>query len=127
MIFGITLTMRFMTPYRRGDILLIPFPFTDFSTFKQRPSVVISSNGFNRIGKDVIIAAITSHMMSPRRAPHEYRLSDTEQKQAGLPLPSKIKLGKIVTIDTRLIRKRLGALPPASTKRISANLQNIFQ
>jgi mRNA-degrading endonuclease toxin of MazEF toxin-antitoxin module len=49
-----------MTVYRQGDVVLIPFPFTDFSTFKQRPAVVISSNGFNRIHQDVIVVAITS-------------------------------------------------------------------
>jgi len=60
-----------MTAYNPGDIILIPFPFTDFSTFKQRPAVILSSRGFNRSSSDVIIAAITSHL-GTRKEKYEF-------------------------------------------------------
>ena len=91
-----------------GEVVLIPFPFTDFSTLKQRPCIVISSTVFNRAHQDVIVAAITSHL--PRKAgKHEYRLNPAEQRACGLPKPSLIKLGKIVTID--VIGRLITALP----------------
>lgn len=114
-----------MTTYNAGDIILIPFPFTDFSTFKQRSAVILSSRRFNRSNDDVIIAAITSHMET-RKARYEYRLTVAEQKAAGLPKPSVIKLGKIVTIDQRLIRKRIGTLSRETTTRIIVNIQNLL-
>lgn len=49
-----------MIAYDQGDILLVPFPFTDQSTSKQRPAVVLSSKQYNRDHPDVIPAAITS-------------------------------------------------------------------
>jgi mRNA interferase MazF len=91
-------------------VVLLPFPFTDFSTLKQRPCVVISSAAFNRTHPDVIVAAITSHLPE-QLGPHEYRLNPVEQQSCGLPKPSLIKLGKVVTVDRRRIRKRLGRLP----------------
>ncbi len=78
-----------MTTYNPGDIILIPFPFSDFSTFKQRPPVILSARKFNRSNSDVIVAAITSHL-DARKEKNEYRLTATEQRMAGLPKPSAI-------------------------------------
>ncbi|WP_367142300.1 type II toxin-antitoxin system PemK/MazF family toxin [Moorena sp. SIO1F2] len=48
-----------MTTYNFGDILLVPFPFTDQTTLKKRPTVIISSNTYNQQKPDLIIMAIT--------------------------------------------------------------------
>lgn len=114
-----------MTVYRPGDIILVPFPFTDLTTFKQRPAVIISSSKFNRARGDVIIAAITSHIEG-KMAEDEYRLDKSEQHAAGLPLPSIIKLGKIVTLDQRLIRKTLGRLPKKTMNLIVSKIHKII-
>jgi mRNA-degrading endonuclease toxin of MazEF toxin-antitoxin module len=97
-----------MTPYNPGDVVLIPFPFTDFSTFKQRPAVILSSGEFNRSGADVIIAAVTSHLREKHA--YDYVLNGEEQEAA----------------DQRLIRKRLGQLPRASTTQIVTHLHSIL-
>ena len=52
--------MQSMTSYSFGDILLVPFPFTDQTSIKKRPTVVISSERYNRQKSDIIIMAITS-------------------------------------------------------------------
>ncbi len=54
-----------MTAYRFGDVILIPFPFTDQSTSKQRPAVVISSEAYQRQRHDVVVMAITSQVRTP--------------------------------------------------------------
>jgi mRNA interferase MazF len=115
-----------MTHYKPGDIILIPFPFTDFSTFKQRPAVVISSSSFSRGSSDIIIVAISSNL-EKKKSKYEYRLSVNEQKSSGLPKPSVIKLGKIITIDKRLIRKQIGYLPQKITKDIIDKIQSIIK
>ena len=45
----------------QGDILLVPVPFTDLSSQKQRPVVVISNNRYNHNHQDVIVVAMTSN------------------------------------------------------------------
>ena len=47
-----------MINYKRGDVILVPFPFSDQSTTKKRPAVIISSNNYNNISPDIIIMAI---------------------------------------------------------------------
>ncbi len=90
-----------MTGCKQGDVILIPFPFTDFSTFKQRPGVIISSNEFNLTHQDVIIAAITSHIPE-QITQSDYLLDAVDLGLSGLPKISLVKLGKIVTLDQRL-------------------------
>ena len=48
------------TRYRRGDIVLVSFPFTDLSSSKRRPALVVSPDPFNEQGQDVVLIAITS-------------------------------------------------------------------
>ena len=49
-----------MTHYNRGDVVLVPFPFSDQTTTKKRPAVIISSNTYNDTFRDIVIMAITS-------------------------------------------------------------------
>lgn len=49
-----------MTVYEKGDVVLVPFPFSDQTTIKKRPAVIISSSAYNEISSDIIIMAVTS-------------------------------------------------------------------
>ena len=118
--------MRSMTRYKTGDVILIPFPFTDLTAVKQRPAVILSSSQFNQKHGDVIVAAITSHL-SRKLVDDEYLLDDREQKSAGLPKASLIKIGKIVTLDRSLIRKSIGHIPPNTQKQILSILSRILR
>jgi mRNA interferase MazF len=51
-----------MTRFEFGDIVLVPFPFTDQSATKKRPAVVISSAAYNAERPDLIIMAVTSQI-----------------------------------------------------------------
>jgi len=97
-----------MTTYSQGQVVLIPFPFTDLTTTKQRPAVILSSQ------------------VPARLNPDEYRLSGEDQRTAGLPKPSLIKLGKIVTIDQRLVRRMLDTLPPETLRQVREVLLQNF-
>lgn len=115
-----------MTPYKRGDVVLVAFPFTDLTTTKMRPAVVVSSDKLNRKFNDVIVIAVTSQIHK-KLSDEEFPLSTEDQKSAGLPKPSIIKLGKLVTLDQRLIRKKLGHLPILTLSRMTGELHAILQ
>lgn len=46
---------------RQGDIVLIPVPFTDLTSCKRRPVIVISSDHYNTSGPDMVVVAMTSN------------------------------------------------------------------
>ncbi len=54
-----------MTAYNVGDVILVPFPFTDLQQSKQRPAVIVSSPGYHAERPDLILMAITSQVRSP--------------------------------------------------------------
>lgn len=114
-----------MTGYKRGDIVLVPFPFTDFSTLKQRPALVISSNSFNRSREDVILVAITSQIHSAAKGGN-YSIKGSEQKRSGLLGEGVVLVGKIITIDQRLVRDRIGTLSPKILEEISGRILKII-
>ena len=70
------------TDYEFGDIVLVPFPFTDQSTIKQRPAVIIPVRLYQRERADLIILAVTSQVRSGNTV-GEVQVKDW--KQAGLP------------------------------------------
>jgi mRNA interferase MazF len=56
--------------YKQGEILLIPLPFTDLSSQKKRPVLVLSNGKYNQETNDVVVAAITSNVdMKPYVVP----------------------------------------------------------
>jgi mRNA interferase MazF len=94
------------TGYSFGDVVLVPFPFTDQSAVKKRPAVVISSSSYHRARPDLLIMAVTSQAR-PATAVGELHLKDW--KAAGLIKPSSVK-AVITTIERNLVLKRLGRL-----------------
>jgi len=92
------------TSFSQGDVVLVPFPFTDLSAIKQRPALVLSPDRSNKVRPDLVVAAITSQIPTIP-GDDEVLLSGNELKETGLPKPSIIKLSKIFTIHQGLIRK----------------------
>lgn len=70
-----------MTAYKKWDIILVPFPFTNLSSSKKRPALILSPEQYNLMG-DILIAFITSNLQSIDKF-GDYQL--LQWKQAGLP------------------------------------------
>jgi mRNA interferase MazF len=94
------------TGYSFGDIVLVPFPFTDQSATKRRPAVVVSSSRYHAERPDVIIMAVTSQAR-PAGALGEVQVKDWQA--AGLIKPSVVK-PVITTLEQSLVIRRLGQL-----------------
>jgi mRNA interferase MazF len=112
-----------MTTFEPGQVVLIPFPFTDLTTVKQRPAIVISTSLFNQRNQDVIVVAVTSQNPFELQV-DEYALKHTDQISAGLPKPSKVKTGKVVSIEQRLVRKTLGSISPPALDEVMKHVHS---
>ena len=95
-----------MTAYKRGDIVLVPFPFSDQTTTKKRPAVIISSSLYNETSQDIIIMAVTSQT---EKTSEIGECLIKNWKEAGLLKPSSFKPA-ISSIEQKLVLKKLGFL-----------------
>ncbi len=112
--------MPHTTTYERGEVVLVRFPFTDLTSTKQRPALVVGSEAFARSGEDVILAAISGQRVDhPGR--FDYVVKDWQG--AGLLMPSVVRAGKLVTLQRDLIRRSLGSLPAAELGAIGELLR----
>lgn len=114
--------MLLMTSYKFGDVILIPFPFTDQTATKKRPAIVVSSADYNRQRPDLIIMAITSQM-KPTASFGEVPI--TQWKQAGLIKPSVIK-PICTTVEKALVLKKLGHLKEQDQQSLRSAFQTIL-
>jgi len=117
--------MPLTTRYSRGDVVLVPFPFTDLTNTKQRPAVVISPDRPNATRDDVVLLAITSHV-PPALPEDEWPLAAGDLPGTGLLKASVIKLGKMVTIHQGLVRRKIGALPAPLLVQVLGKIQGLF-
>ena len=110
------------TGYSFGDVVLVPFPFTDQTGLKKRPAVIVSSAEYQAQRRDLVIMAITSQIR-PRPAFGEFAVA--EWKKAGLIAPSAVK-PVLTTIEKRLVLKKLGQLQPADVRSLRTSLDQIL-
>ena len=66
-------------PFEFGDVVLVAFPFTNQSAFKQRPAVVVSKRDYNSAKPDVVLMAITSQFR-PSASLGEVWISEGRQR-----------------------------------------------
>lgn len=106
------------TGYSFGDVILVPFPFTDQSGLKKRPALVVSSAAYHSQRADLLIMAITSQIR-PRAGFGESIIS--EWRKAGLLAASLVK-PVITTIDKRLVLRKLGRLQAPDLRAVRSAL-----
>lgn len=94
-----------------GEVVLVPFPFTDQSGTKKRPAVVVSSGGYNANRRDLIIMAITSQARMP---PGFGEAAVADWQAAGLLKPSVFK-PVFTTIEQGLVLRTMGTLSANDT------------
>ena len=111
-----------MTPNQR-DIVLIPVPFTDLTTTKQRPVLVISATPHNRKSADIVVAAITSNLKSPGVG---LQITSDDLDRGNLPVDSLVRADKIYTLSKSIVVKRFGRLSEASLQAVLWKLDSVL-
>ena len=109
--------------YKRGEIVLIPVPFSDLSSSKKRPVVIMSLDEYNAKSDDVICMAITSQI---RGLEHEVIIDSTDMEEGQLPKESCIRADKIYTLDQGIIVKRYGKLGRSKLEKAVLTIQELI-
>lgn len=105
-----------------GEVVLVPFPFTDQSGAKKRPAVIVSSSGYNANRRDLVIMAITSQIRQPLGF-GEALIADWQA--TGLIKPSVLK-PVFTTIEQSLVVRSLGKLAAADLRTLREAVRQII-
>lgn len=105
--------------YERGDVVLLPFPFTDQTATKVRPAVVVSSAEYMDSEPDLVVAGVTSRLPAEENL-FDYVLQDWAE--AGLRLPSALK-PLLASIEPALVLLRVGKLSPPDMQGVDQVLR----
>ncbi len=104
----------------KGTIVLVPFPFTDLSSHKVRPALVLSAE---KRGEDFVAAFISPKQK--REGIFDVAIEPT--KRNGLKVSSVLKVDKLATLQKKIALGELGLLEPAYMRAADAKLKKLFR
>ncbi|MFQ6043851.1 MAG: type II toxin-antitoxin system PemK/MazF family toxin [Candidatus Poribacteria bacterium] len=109
--------------YKQRDILLIPIPFTDLTTQRRRPVLVVSNNDYNDKTEDIIVVAMTANLVSKDYA---LLVSSTDLEEGTLSQPSMIRTDRIYTLNKGIVIRKFGVLNVEVFRCVTDLLQDLF-
>jgi mRNA interferase MazF len=109
-----------MATFRQGDVVRVPFPYTDRSTRQHRPALVVSHGD---IGEGGLLWVVMITSAENRRWAGDVEIADLGA--AGLPAPSIVRPCKIATIEARHAEP-LGRIAPALMAEVGAVVSGLL-
>lgn len=103
-----------------GEIILVRFPFSDLTSRKYRPALVVAVAEFS----DIIVCQITSSKYGKRNI---VQITKGDFLSGGLPVKSYIRPDKLFTLSNKLVVGNLGKLRSAKTKEVKKELARILE
>ncbi len=101
--------------YEQGEIIIVPFPFSDLSNVKQRPVLILSKDADNKTFDDIITCGITSNLKDVK---HSVLIGNENLEKGEIPLSSRIKVDKLFTLDKNIVRKRVAKINKHTLLRV---------
>jgi mRNA interferase MazF len=104
--------------YKQGDIILLPYPYTDLSNTKQRPAVIIAKNSVNK--QNYIVAKITSVIRGDK---FSFPITSTDIDRE-LKYESEVRTNEVFTISPNIIIKKFASFKKEPLKRLIENIKD---
>lgn len=109
-----------MAKFVKGDVVVVPFPFSDLTQAKRRPALVISKLE----GDDLILCQITSQSIKDNYA---IALTDKDFAEGSLKQQSNIRPNRIFTADCHIVLYKVGNLETAKLNEVIGKIVEIIQ
>jgi mRNA interferase MazF len=104
----------------RGDIVVIPFPYSDLTNAKRRPALILAESSYN----DLILAQITSQGLNDSFA---VSISDNDFSHGSLPKISNVRPNKLFTADSNIILYKIASLKPEKFNEVIDTIVEIIK
>ena len=110
--------------HKQGDIILIPIPFTDLSSSKRRPVLVLSNNDYNSKTDDIVVAAITSNILLKD---YSINITTDDLVDGNLKVDSCIRADKIYTLSQNIVIKRFGTVNEDVIEEVKSKISELIE
>lgn len=110
-----------MPDFEPGDVVRVPFPYTDRNTRQHRPALVVSQGGVGEEQALLWVVMITS----AENRPWADDIPIPDLSLTGLPVPSVIRPVKIATVEKRHV-ERLGSVTPEECRKVVASVRRLL-
>lgn len=109
-----------MERFVKGDIVVLPFPYSDLSSSKKRPAMVLA----DLKGDDIILCQITSQFVKDNYA---IALDSSDFKKGSLNKPSNIRPNRLFTAEKSIITRKIGTVNPEVFEKVVDKLFEIIK
>lgn len=109
--------------YNQREIVLVPFPYSDLTTTKRRPVLIISNNDYNRDFQDVLVCVITSNQF---KDDYSVELLETDLELGILAEPSIVKAHKLFTIHQSKIIKKFSLIKESHFIKVTSKIKQLI-
>ena len=108
--------------YKQGEIIIVSFPFSDLSSIKQRPVLVLSKNVDNEKVEDIITCGITSNIKDPK---YSVLIETKNLIEWEIPKLSRAKVDKLFTISQDIVKKKVGRINKETFEKVKVEFAKL--
>lgn len=110
--------------YKQREIVLVPFPYSDLSSTKRRPVLIVSNDDYNQNFQDVVVCVITSNLHTDT---YSVALGNEDLEIGVLPESSIVKTHKLFTIHQDKIIKKFSVVKGEYFGKVADKIKQLIE
>lgn len=108
---------------KKNDLLLLNYPFSNGTSNKVRPVIVVSNNNYNKRGQDIVVVPLTSNL---NKRDFSFVLLQEDLAKGNLLKKSLVKIDRIFSVKKSLVRMKIGIVKEKIHDIIIEDLFKLF-
>jgi len=122
-VYGAIKKMKSGMMYKQGEVVIVPFPFSDLSGTKRRPVLILSTEDYNSKTEDIIICGVTSNL---KNSDYSVLFDNDNLVQGNIPARSRIKVDKLFTIEKSKVVKKVAVVSDEVLNNVKNEMIKLF-
>ena len=105
------------------EVVLLPYPFSNFEGMKVRPALVVSNESFNKKSADCIMVPLTTVI---KGEPYSIIIDNADMDSGELVKQSRIRADKIFSVEKNLVTMKIGIIKDKTFDKVKAEIFRMF-
>ena len=115
--------MKSGTLFNQGDVIIVPFPFSNLTGVRQRPVLVLSKSAYSMECGDIVTCGITSNLKDSK---YSILIDNSNLMEGNIPVKSRIRVDKLFTIEQSIVIKKFGRLNKDTFGKVKKEFLNLI-